>query len=51
MKYFEIGEQMHSAMLEDLKNAEKFIFMEYFIIEEGIFWNSILDILKEKVKK
>lgn len=49
MKYFEIGEKMHSAMLEDLKNAEKFIFMEYFIIEEGIFWNSILDILKEKV--
>ncbi|MDE6665041.1 MAG: cardiolipin synthase [Ruminococcus sp.] len=48
MKYFEIGEKMHSAMLEDLKNAEKFIFMEYFIIEEGIFWNSILDILKEK---
>lgn len=49
MKYFELGEKMHSAMLEDLKNAEKFIFMEYFIIEEGIFWNSILDILKEKV--
>ena len=48
IKYFEIGEKMHSAMLDDLKNAEKFIFMEYFIIEEGIFWNSILDILKEK---
>jgi cardiolipin synthase len=40
--------QLFAAMLEDLKKAEKFIFMEYFIIEEGIFWNSILEILKEK---
>lgn len=48
MKYFEIGEKMHAAMLADLKNAEKFIFLEYFIIEEGVFWNSILEILKEK---
>ena len=46
--YFPLGEQMHTRMLKDLKQAENFIFMEYFIIEEGIFWNSILDILKEK---
>ncbi len=37
VKYFEIGEKMHAAMLDDLKNAEKFIFLEYFIIEEGVF--------------
>ena len=47
-RYFPLGEDMHKALLADLKTAEKFIFMEYFIIEEGIFWNSILDILKEK---
>ncbi len=46
--YFPIGEAMHKSLLCDLKNAEKFIYMEYFIIEEGKFWNSILDILKEK---
>lgn len=46
--YYPLGEDMHKALLEDLKKAEKFIFMEYFIIEEGKFWNSILDILKEK---
>lgn len=46
--YFPLGEDMHKQMLVDLKTAEKFIFMDYFIIEEGIFWNSILDILKEK---
>ena len=46
--YFPLGEDMHKAMLEDLKRAEKFIFLEYFIIEGGVFWDSILDILKEK---
>ena len=46
--YFPLGEDMFHAMLEDLQKAERFIFMEYFIIEEGIFWNSVLDILKEK---
>lgn len=49
--YFSLGEDMHKSMLEDLRKAEKFIFMEYFIIEEGLFWNSILDILKEKAKQ
>lgn len=47
-QYFDMGEKLFAAMLEDLKKAEKFIFLEYFIVEQGIFWNSILDILKEK---
>lgn len=47
-EYFPLGEDMHSRLLEDLETAEKFIYMEYFIIEEGKFWNSILDILKRK---
>lgn len=47
-EYFPLGEDMHRRMLEDLRTAEKFIYMEYFIIEEGKFWNSILDILKQK---
>ena len=49
-QYFEMGEKLFPAMVEDLKKAEKFIFMEYFIIEEGLFWNTILEILKEKAK-
>jgi len=47
-KYFPLGENMFSRMLVDLKKAERFIFLEYFIIEEGHFWNTMLDILKEK---
>lgn len=47
-QYFPLGEAKHARLLEDLRAAQHFIFMEYFIIEEGVFWNSILDILKEK---
>ncbi len=45
---FASGESMWQQMLEDLKKAEKFIFLEYYIIEEGLMWNSILEILEEK---
>ena len=48
IRYYDMGEKLHVAMLEDLRQAKEFIFMEYFIVEEGIFWNSMLDILKEK---
>ncbi|MBO5023702.1 MAG: cardiolipin synthase [Clostridia bacterium] len=47
-KYFSLGEEMFEQMIPDLENAEKFIFMEYFIIEDGKFWNSILNVLKKK---
>ena len=50
-KYYPLGEEMYRDMLADLKNARKFIFMEYFIIEEGKFWSSILEILKEKASE
>lgn len=47
-RYYIMGEKLFAAMLEDLRKAEKFIFLEYFIIEEGVFWNSIFEVLKEK---
>lgn len=49
-RYFPIGESMFASMLEELEKAEKFIFLEFFIIDEGIMWNSILDILKRKAE-
>lgn len=51
LKYYPLGEDMFSDMLIELKKAKEFIFLEYFIIEEGKFWNSILEILKEKANK
>ena len=47
-KYFSIGETKFEKLKEELKKAKDFIFLEYFIIEEGVMWNSILDILVEK---
>ena len=49
--YFACGEEKFSVLLERLEKAEKFIFLEYFIVEEGYMWDSILDILKRKVQE
>ncbi len=51
LTYFRSGEEFFAELINDLKKAEKFIFMEYFIIEEGVFWNSILEVLKEKAQQ
>lgn len=51
MKYFPSGEDKYEALIAELENSEKFIFMEYFIIEEGEVWNSILEILERKQKE
>lgn len=48
--YFSLGEEMWQSMLTDLNMAKKFIYLEYFIIEQGEFWNSILNVLKEKAQ-
>lgn len=48
--YYPLGEELFVAMIEELKKAKKFIFMEYFIIENGLFWDSILYVLKQKAK-
>lgn len=51
VKYFASGEDYFKSLINDLKTAQKFIYIEYFIINEGKFWNSILDVLKQKVAK
>ena len=49
--FYELGEYKWAALLEDLKKAEKFIFLEYFIIEEGKMWGQMLKILAEKASQ
>lgn len=46
--YFPSGQEMFAALLEELKKAEKYIFMEYFIVDFGDMWSAILQVLKEK---
>ena len=50
-RYFALGEEMHKCMLEELKKAKKFIFAEYFIVENGIMWDSMVNIMEQKVKE
>lgn len=49
--YFPSGEDKFEEMLVQLEKAEKFIFLEYFIICEGYMWGRVLKILEEKVKQ
>lgn len=48
--FFPDGEAKFKAMIEQLEAAEKFIFLEYFIIDQGYMWDTILAILERKVK-
>lgn len=50
VQYFPLGEDKFAAMLTELEKAQKCIFMEYFIVEEGYMWGRILDILARKAQ-
>lgn len=49
--YYPLGDQAFTAMLEQLEKAEHFIFLEYFIVEEGHMWGQILEILARKASE
>ena len=52
VQYYSIGERMFEDMKKELLKAEKFIFLEFFIINHtSRMWNEILEILKKKVKQ
>ena len=46
--YFASGEEKFEALLQELEQAKEFIYLEYFIIDKGLVWNSVLEILKRK---
>lgn len=47
-EYFPSGEAMYPKLLADLERAEKFIFLEFFIVKTGIMWDGVETILKRK---
>jgi cardiolipin synthase len=49
--YFPLGEEKFEEMLKQLEKAKHFIFLEYFIVDEGIMWGRILEILAKKAAK
>ena len=51
VEYLPMGEVKFERMVQELKKAKRYIFMEYFIIQEGTMWNTILEILERKIKQ
>lgn len=50
-EYFPVGEKMFTRLMEELNRAEDYVFMEYFIIEEGHMWNPIHALLRQKIRR
>jgi cardiolipin synthase len=50
-EFYPSGEAFKEALLDELRAAKNFIFLEYFIIKEGEFWTDILTILKQKAEE
>ncbi len=48
--YFPVGKEMYLALLEDLRKAKKFVYLEFYIAAEGLFLSNIMDILEEKAR-
>lgn len=48
--YCATGEESFACMLRELEKAERYIFLEYFIVAKGVMWDAILEILKRKAK-
>ena len=51
IEYLDIGETCFERILEDIKNAKKYILIEFFIIAKGNLWDRIYDVLEQKLKE
>lgn len=51
VQYYSPGEAFWEPFLLELRKAQSYIFMEYFILDSGLLWDSILEILIEKASK
>lgn len=49
--YYSLGEEFFQGLLCELKKAKEYIFMEYFIVQEGVMWNEIHKVLVDKVNQ
>ena len=47
--YYSLGEELLDSLIRDLLEAREFIFLEYFIIDDGEVWGRIFEVLKERV--
>lgn len=47
-QYYPLGDELFPAMLDALEKAERFIFVEYFIVKPGVMWDSMVEIMARK---
>ncbi|MDO4540629.1 MAG: cardiolipin synthase [Syntrophomonadaceae bacterium] len=47
-EYFASGEAFFEDFIQQLEQAKHYIFLEFFIIHDGVMWGRTLDILKRK---
>lgn len=50
-RYYSPGETFLAALLDELEKAERYIFLEYFLIQHGVMWDSILNVLQRRAAK
>ena len=48
VEYYSVADEAFPQLLSDLKQAKHYIFMEYFIVTEGVMWDSVKQVLKQK---
>ncbi len=51
VNYYPMGQDVFKAIFEDLRNAKKFILINFFIVAEGALWDKIHEILLEKISQ
>jgi len=47
-EYYPLGEEMFESMLRELEKAERYIFLEYFIVTPGYMWDKLFEVLRRK---
>lgn len=47
-EYFQVGDDMFPVLVQEMERASHYIYIEYFIINNGVMWQTILDILERK---
>lgn len=51
INYYPMGEDVFEAIFKDIRNAEKFVLINFFIIAEGVLWRKIHELLLDKIKE
>ena len=51
VRYYPLGDDMFPDMLRDMKSARRSIYIEYFIIEPGQMWDTMMEVLEDKLRQ